>query len=192
QRHAIIGVPTAQHRARHFARHAADRGAAPDPARWRIADPGLSVALVHVFDMHAADPVGEIMILRGRNRRRQMRETELFQPRQETLLLLATEHTEDEFGGVRGATSRHHREDQAGEEGMIEIGDAAPFQPLRLARILPRGHVRFPVFVAVPCHYGCCEAMRTANAAMPCRQSGMLTRSLVKLWSGAEFKGSMT
>src|SRR5580700_3257616 len=56
ERRAIIGVPAAQHRARHFAGNAADRGALPRPARWRIADPGLAVALVHVLDMHAADP----------------------------------------------------------------------------------------------------------------------------------------
>src|SRR5260370_5872142 len=60
QRDAIIAVPSPQHRARNLAGHAADRGAAPDPARRRIADPGLAVGLVHVFDMAAADPVGEI------------------------------------------------------------------------------------------------------------------------------------
>src|SRR5262245_57832792 len=57
ERNAIVGVPAAQHRARYFAGHAADRGAPPDPARRRVADPGLAIVLVHVFDMHAADPV---------------------------------------------------------------------------------------------------------------------------------------
>src|SRR5260370_34106081 len=89
ERDAVIGVPAAQHRARDLARNAADRGTLPDPARWRIADPGLAVALNHVLDMHAADPVGKIMILRRSHRRRQMVDAELLQTRQEALLLLA-------------------------------------------------------------------------------------------------------
>src|SRR3979411_1041016 len=88
ERNAVVGVPSAQHRARHFAGHAADRGASPDPARRRIADPGLAIRLVHVFDRNAADPVGEIMILRRGDRRRQVAEAEFLQPGQETLLLL--------------------------------------------------------------------------------------------------------
>src|ERR1044072_467402 len=54
---AIVGVPAAQHRARDFAGHAADRGAPPDPARRRIADPGLAGGFVHVFVRYAADRV---------------------------------------------------------------------------------------------------------------------------------------
>ena len=50
--------------------------------------------------MHAADPVGEIVILRGGDRGRQMIDAEFRQPRQETLLLLAAEHAEDELGGI--------------------------------------------------------------------------------------------
>src|SRR4051794_12159388 len=57
ERDAIIGVPAAQHRAGHLAGHAADRGAAPDPARRRIADPGLAVGLIHTFHGDAADPI---------------------------------------------------------------------------------------------------------------------------------------
>src|SRR5262249_8067492 len=132
---------------RTFAGPAADRSPPPDPARRRIADPGLAVVLVHVFDMHAANPVGEIVILRGCNGRRKMVEAKLLQARQESLLLLAAEYAEDEFGGIRRAAPRHHREDEAGEEGVIEIGDAAPSQPLSLARVLPGGHVRFLVLL---------------------------------------------
>ena len=50
QRDAVVGVPAAQHRAADLHRNAADGGALPDPARRRIADPRLAVALVHVFD----------------------------------------------------------------------------------------------------------------------------------------------
>src|SRR5260370_8089104 len=57
QRHAIIGVPSPQHRARNLAGHAADRRTAPHPARRRIADPGLPVALLHAFDMDPSHPV---------------------------------------------------------------------------------------------------------------------------------------
>src|SRR5258708_3121847 len=134
ERHAIVGVPAAQHGARDLAGHAADRGAAPNPARRRVADPGLAIGLVHIFDRHAADPVREIVILRGGDRRRQMTETELFQPRQKTFLLLAAKHAEYELGRIGLAAPRHHGQDQAGEESVIEIGDATPSQPLRLLR----------------------------------------------------------
>ncbi len=132
QRHAVIGVPAPQHRARDLARNAADRGALPDPARRRIADPGLAVGLVHVFDMDAADPVREIMILRRRHRRRQMIDTEFHETWEETFLLLAAKHPEDKFSGIRRAAPRHHGENEPGEISVVEIGDAAPFQPLCL------------------------------------------------------------
>src|SRR5882757_9116397 len=105
ERDAVVGMPSAQHRARHFAGHAADRSSPPDPARRRVADPGLAVGLMHVFDRHAADPVREIMILRGSDRRRQPAEAELFEARQETLLLLTAEDPEHEFCGVTGAAA---------------------------------------------------------------------------------------
>ena len=129
QRHAIVGMPSPQHRARHFARHAADRGAAPDPARRRIADPGLAIGFVHVFDMNAADPVGEVMILRRRHRRRQMAEPEFLQPRQEAFLLLASKHSEYELGSIGRAAPGYDRQNEAGEESVIEIGNAAPSLP---------------------------------------------------------------
>ena len=77
----LLACQPAQHGAGNFAGHAADRSPAPDPAPRRIADPGLAVAFVHVFDVDAADPVGEIMILRGRHRRRQALNAELLQAR---------------------------------------------------------------------------------------------------------------
>src|SRR5215510_14844698 len=179
---AIVGVPSAQHRARDFAGHAADRGTAPDPARRRVADPGLAIALMHVFDMHAADPVGEVVILRGCDGRRQTAEPELFEARQETLLLLAAEYAEDEFGGIGGAAPCHHGQDQAREEGMIEIGDAAPFQPLRLARVLSGGHVRFLVLLAT--HLVTADAAKQCAWRMQhCLAADPLTRSLLKLRS---------
>ena len=140
ERHAIVGVPAAQHRARHLAGNAADRGALPDPARRRIADPGLAVALVHVFDMDAADPVREIVILRGGDRRRQMVEAELLQARQEALLLLAAKHAEHELRGITRAAPRHHGENEAGEKGVVEIGDAAPFRPCAVCALSASAH----------------------------------------------------
>src|SRR5882724_7938235 len=136
QRDAVVSVPAAQHRARNLAGHAANRGTPPDPARRRIADPGLAIALIHVLDMDAADPVGEIMILRGSDRGRQMAQAELLQARQEALLLLAAKHPEHELSRIRRAAPRHHGEDEAGEIGVIEIGDAAPFQPLSRSSII--------------------------------------------------------
>ncbi len=145
ERDTVVGVPAAQHGARDFARHATDRSALPNPARRRIADPGLAVGLVHVFDMHAADPVGEIVISRGRDRRWQAIEAELLQAGQEALLLLAAKHPEDELRRIGGAAPRDDGEDQPGEEGVIEIGDATPLPPLRLARVLISAHVPLPV-----------------------------------------------
>ena len=76
------------------------------------------------------------MILRGGHRRRQMPKPELFQAGQEALLLLAAKHPEHEFGCIRHAAPRHHGEDQAGEIGVVEVGDAAPFPPLHFFSLL--------------------------------------------------------
>ena len=75
------------------------------------------------------------MILRRRHRRRQPAEAELFEAGQETLLLLAAKYPEHEFGGGSAATPRHHRQDEAREKRVIEIGDAAPSLPLGLLRV---------------------------------------------------------
>ena len=70
-----------------------------------------------------------------------MVEAEFFEAGQETLLLLAAKHPEHEFRGIGGPAPRHHGEDQAGEKGVIEVGDAAPSQPFRLVRSSRRlGH----------------------------------------------------
>jgi hypothetical protein len=82
------------------------------------------------------------MILRGGDRRRQATQAELFEARQKALLLLAAKHPEHEFGGRGRSAPRHHGKDQAGEIGVIEIGDAAPSLPLRLLRgVLFRSHL---------------------------------------------------
>jgi hypothetical protein len=82
--------------------------------------------------MHAADPVRQIVILRRRDRRRQMRQSELCETREKPLLLLPSEHAEDELGGVRRAAPRHDGQDQAREECMVEVGDRTPAPPQRL------------------------------------------------------------
>jgi len=64
---------------------------------------------------------------------------------QEAFLLLATKHPEHEFAGIRRPAPRHHREDESGEVGMIQFGDASPSQPLHLLRaFLLCGHFRSP------------------------------------------------
>ena len=132
---AIVGVPAAQHRARDFARHAADRGAAPDPARRRIAHPRLAIRLVHVFDRDAADPVRQIVILRGRDGGRQVVEAELLQSGKKAFLLLAAKHAKHELGGVGGAAATDDGENEPGEIGVIQIGNAAPRQPSRVLAV---------------------------------------------------------
>jgi hypothetical protein len=105
---AVIGVPAAQHRARDLAGHAADRCPLPNPTRRRIANPRLPVVLIHVFDTHAADPIGEIVILGSGDGWRQMSEPKLFQPGQKTLLLLTAEHPKHELRRIRGTAPGHH------------------------------------------------------------------------------------
>src|ERR1019366_4791652 len=80
---AVIGVPAAQHGAGYFGGDAADRGTRPDPSRRRISDPGLLVIFVDVFDLHAADLIGQIMILRACDGVRQIGEAELAESGQE-------------------------------------------------------------------------------------------------------------
>src|SRR5205814_10377681 len=94
ERDTVVAMPAAQHGARHLARNAGDRRAAPDPARRRIADPGLAVAFVHVLDRHAADPVRQVMVLRGGDRGRQISQAELLKARQKTLKLLTAKNPE--------------------------------------------------------------------------------------------------
>jgi hypothetical protein len=85
------------------------------------------------------------MVLRGRHRRRQVSKAEFLQAGQEAFLLLATKHPEHEFAGIRRPAPRHHREDESGEVGMIQFGDASPSQPLHLLRaLLLCGHFRSP------------------------------------------------
>src|SRR5260370_20213580 len=133
ERNAVVGVPSAQHRTRHFTGHAADRRALPDPARRRIADPGLAIGLIHVLDRDAPDPVGEIVILRRRHGRRQVADPKFFEARQKALLLLTAKHPEYELGGVSRPAPRHRGQNEAGEIGGAEFSHAARFQPFSLA-----------------------------------------------------------
>jgi hypothetical protein len=81
------------------------------------------------------------MILRGRYRRRQMVKTKFLQTWKEALLLLAAEDPEYELARILRSPSRHHNEDETGETGMIELGNASPPLPFRSLRPLLRsGH----------------------------------------------------
>ena len=71
------------------------------------------------------------MVLRGGDRRRQIAQTKLLKARQKTFLLLAAKYPEYEFRGIGRSAPCHHGQDEAGEIGMIEVGDAAPSPPLR-------------------------------------------------------------
>jgi hypothetical protein len=74
-----------------------------------------------------------------------MAESELLQTRQEAFLLLAAEYPENEFRRIQRSAPRHHGENEPGKIRMIEIGDAAPFQPLRLWRAaLTAFHLALP------------------------------------------------
>ena len=77
------------------------------------------------------------MVLRGCYGRRQVSEAELFETRQETLLLLAAKEAKHELGGVRSPAPRHHRENEAGEISVIKLGDTSPSLPFGLLCALP-------------------------------------------------------
>lgn len=72
------------------------------------------------------------MILRGRDRRRQMSDAELLETRQETFLLLAAKNAKYEFRGIMRPAPRHHRENETGETGVIKLGDTSPALPFGL------------------------------------------------------------
>src|SRR3954452_9739256 len=91
------------------------------------------------------------MVLRGGNGVRQLAQTELFQTGEKTFLLMAAKYPEHEFRGVSRAAPRHHGQNETGEIGVVEIGDAAPSRPPCFARVNIRAcaHVLFgPVVVA--------------------------------------------
>ena len=100
------------------------------------------------------------MILRGCDRRRQMIQAEFLQARQKTFLLLTTKNPEHEFRGISRPAARHDRENEAGEIGVIKIGDAPPSQPLGFLRVAVLSSAHFapqPLFVdgehrPAPCH----------------------------------------
>src|ERR1700728_1594331 len=106
----VVRVPAPQHRARDLARDSADRGARPDPARRRIADPRLAVVLVNVFDFYSADLVRQVVVLRTGNRVRQRVEAKLLQSRQEARELLAAKSAEQHLGGLPRAGAGHESE----------------------------------------------------------------------------------
>src|SRR6185503_19047493 len=83
ERHAVVTVPSVQHRFVHFARDRADRRASPDPSRRRIADPRLAIALLAELGLDAAQRIRVIVIERAGHRVRQAVESELLQAREE-------------------------------------------------------------------------------------------------------------
>jgi len=67
--------------------------------------------------------------------------------------------------------ARHHSQDQPGEEGMVEIGDAAPFQPLRLAASCPRSCLvlfRCDHSLSSHCSVQCAERAGSMHVAAAC------------------------
>ena len=72
QRHAILRVPTFHKPPAGLDWNSADRGTVVHPSRIPKPHPGLGVRLLHIFNPHAADPIGQHVILRAGNRVRQI------------------------------------------------------------------------------------------------------------------------
>ena len=122
ERYAVVAVPAVQHRFVDLARHGADRGPLPDPARRRIAHPGLARALGDVLCLHPAQRVREIMILRTRHGIRQPVEPELLQTGKNLLQMLAAEMREDEAPRVLGAFAADKRQHETRHQRVVEPG----------------------------------------------------------------------
>ena len=70
-----------------------------------------------------------------------MGKTEFLQTREEALLLLTAEDPEYELARILRSASRHHHEDETGETGVIELGNASPPLPFcSLRPLLRSGH----------------------------------------------------
>ena len=117
-----------------------------------------------------------------------MTQTEFFQARQKALLLLAAEYAKHELGGVGRAAPRHHGQDQAGEKGVIEIGDAAPTQPLRFLRegLFSSTHVLSRVSLVI-CDETISTVIASASEAIHCREQSWIASSLTLLAMTADY-----
>src|SRR5690606_25123545 len=107
------------------ARHAADGSARIDPAGRHEAYPGLAVTLLHELDADAANAVREIVISSTRDRMRQALEPQLFEAREELLVMLVSEDGVHPTRCVAAAAAAHERQDDACEVGVIKIGDGS-------------------------------------------------------------------
>ncbi len=87
-------------------------------------------------DVHAADLVAEIVILCGGDRMRRIGQAEFRDAGEKTLVMLAAEHAKHELRRIGGATACHQRHDEAGEIGMIKIGDRVPGFELVILRAI--------------------------------------------------------
>src|SRR6185437_4571794 len=106
-------------------RNGRDRGAAPDPARWRIAHPRLAVALAQIAGLHAAKRVRVIVVERAGRRRRLVGQAELLQPWQELLQMLAAEMPEHVVARRLLAAPRDEAQHQRGHQRIVERADGA-------------------------------------------------------------------
>ena len=129
-------MPSMQHRTRHFRRDAADRGARPNPAWRRIADPGLAVAFIDVFDLHAADLIGQIVILGTGDRDREASRPKFLQSRKEAGTAGIGKSGTRLPLPAAGLPARRDQQDQPRQVGMIrsarlhEYGRTSAFSAL--------------------------------------------------------------
>src|SRR6185503_2878548 len=123
--HPVVTMPAVQHGGVDADGDGADGRARPDPPRWRIPHPCLPVRLAHVFRLHAAETIRQVVVLRARHRMRQAIEAQLGQAGQELLEMLAPEEPEYELRRHGLAPARDEGEDAAGEERLVEQGHRA-------------------------------------------------------------------
>ena len=120
QRDAIVGMPAAQHGPVDLGGDGAQRGAHPDPARWGVADPGLGVRLLKVFDADATELVRKIMVLRCGHGVGLVAQTQLLKTGQEPFQVLAAKQLKNELFREPRVTPAQNRQHQAGDPGVIE------------------------------------------------------------------------
>ena len=125
QRYAVLCMPARQHGARDFGGNAAQRCAGPGPAGHRVSNPGLAIGFIHVLDRHAADVIGQVVILRGSHRSRQVVDAQLLEAWQESLESLMRKNGLDQLSSPRRASPGDGAQHDSGEEGAVPVCNRA-------------------------------------------------------------------
>ena len=86
-----------------------------------VAHPGIRVGFVHILDVHVAEPIREVVVLRAFNSVGQVAEIQFFDAREKFFLLLLAEQAEDQLGCIGCAARYDGTQDEAGQITMVDV-----------------------------------------------------------------------